>query len=71
VSKNCTNCRHWSSQGQEPKNPTGWGECERLAAEPMNASNMIWMFPPPSQIRTNQHFCCSLHEGQMQVVTRQ
>jgi hypothetical protein len=71
VNKHCHNCRHWSSQSPgETKNPTGWGECARLTAEPLNTSNIIWMFPPPSQIRTNQHFSCSLHEQQMQVVTR-
>jgi hypothetical protein len=71
VSKSCHNCRHWSNQGpQDTKTPEGWGNCAKIPPQSTRAHNTIWIFPPPSFVMTSEHFCCSLHERQMQVVTR-
>jgi hypothetical protein len=74
VSKHCNNCRHWSNLSPPPDEgkqaPEGWGHCGQLRAQSLLTSDAIWIFPPPSGVMTNQHFGCSLHEQQMQVVTR-
>jgi hypothetical protein len=72
VSKQCGNCRFWSRwrPDAETRRPKGWGDCEKLPELAKIVSSVIMIVPPPSMVATSEHFCCSLHERQMQVVTR-